>query len=145
MPGGGDPDNRRDFPGGWPGDTQNAFTEEGRSAEQQKIFSAVQRLLQLRREHAALRTGKLLHMFSDDESYVFVRHTEEDCVLVIFNNSGKARSLTISQTNTPLANHSRIKNLYGDATVASTGTELKVTAPAQSVSIVFVDLQASEN
>ena len=26
MPGGGDPDNRRDFPGGWPGDPKNAFT-----------------------------------------------------------------------------------------------------------------------
>ena len=25
MPGGGDPDNRRDFPGGWPGDPRNAF------------------------------------------------------------------------------------------------------------------------
>ena len=26
MPGGDDPDNRRDFPGGFPGDTRNAFT-----------------------------------------------------------------------------------------------------------------------
>jgi glycosidase len=145
MPGGADPDNRRDFPGGWPGDARNAFVEEGRSAEQQKIFSAVQKLLRLRQEHAALRTGKLFHMFSDEESYVFVRQTEEDCVLVIFNNSGKSQPLTIPQTNTPLANHSRVKNLYGDATVSSNGMELKVTVPAQSVSIFFVDVQASEN
>ncbi len=27
MPGGGDPDNRRDFPGGFPNDARNAFTE----------------------------------------------------------------------------------------------------------------------
>jgi neopullulanase len=145
MAGGGDPDNRRDFPGGWPGDARNAFTQDGRSAAQQKIFSAVQKLLQLRRERAALRTGKLFHIFSDDESYVFVRQTEEDCVLVIFNNSGKNRSLTVPQVNTPLASHSRIKNLYGDAKASSNGTELKVTAPAQSVSIFSVDVQASEN
>ena len=145
MPGGADPDNRRDFPGGWPDDARNAFVEEGRSAERQKVFSTVKKLLQLRREHAALRTGKLFHIFSDDELYVFVRQTEEDCVLVIFNNSGKSRPLTIPQTNTPLANHSRVKNLYGDATVSSNGMELKVTAPAQSVSIFFVDVQASEN
>src|SRR5215813_10430529 len=35
MTGGGDPDNRHDFPGGWAGDRQNAFTEEGRTTEQQ--------------------------------------------------------------------------------------------------------------
>jgi len=76
---------------------------------------------------------------------VFVRQTEEDCVLVIFNNSGKSRLLTIPQTNTPLANHSRVKKFYGDATVSSNGMELKVTAPAQSVSVFSVDVQASEN
>ena len=36
MPGGNDPDNRRDFPGGWKGDAKNAFTAEGRSPEQRE-------------------------------------------------------------------------------------------------------------
>ena len=48
MPGGGDPDNRRDFPGGWPGDAKNAFVASGRTAEQQELFTYVQTLLQLR-------------------------------------------------------------------------------------------------
>jgi glycosidase len=59
MPGGNDPDNRRDFPGGWQGDEKNAFTAEGRTPEQQDVFAYVQKLLQLRREHAALRSGQL--------------------------------------------------------------------------------------
>ena len=45
MPGGGDPDNRRDFPGGWIGDSNDAFTETGRTRGQQEIFSYVQSLL----------------------------------------------------------------------------------------------------
>ncbi len=89
MLGGDDPDNRRDFPGGWPGDPQNAFTEEGRTPEQQKIFAGVQNLLQLRRRHSALRVGKLFDVFSDDELYAFVRQTDDERLLVIFNNGGQ--------------------------------------------------------
>jgi len=139
MPGGDDPDNRRDFPGGWPDDAQNAFTEEGRTPEQQKIFSAVQNLLELRRHHAALRTGKLFHVFSDDDSYLFVRQTDDERVLVIFNNGAKSRTLTIAEGNTPLADTLRMTTLYGNSTAESTGTKLKVTAPPQSVSILSVD------
>ena len=43
MPGGDDPDNRRDFPGGFPGDPRNAFTASGRTPEQQDVFAYVNR------------------------------------------------------------------------------------------------------
>src|SRR5262249_48659837 len=59
MPGGGDPDNRRDFPGGWIGDPRSAFTADGRSPEQQQVFDTVRTLLRLRREHSALTGGRL--------------------------------------------------------------------------------------
>ena len=65
MPGGNDPDNRRDFPGGFPGDKHNAFTQSGRTSDQQEIFSHVQKLLRLRNEHPALRHGQLWHIAWD--------------------------------------------------------------------------------
>ena len=65
MQGGEDPDNRRDFPGGFPGDPRNAFTAEGRTPEEQEIFSHVQALLRLRREHSALRGGRHWHVAWD--------------------------------------------------------------------------------
>jgi neopullulanase len=139
MPGGGDPDNRRDFPGGWPGDPQNAFTEEGRTPEQQKIFSAVQNLLQLRRRHSALRTGKLLHVFSDQELYGFIRQTDDERLLVVFNNGVKSRTITIPEADTPLANTLRTTILYGEGTAQATGKEMKITSPSQSVSIFSLD------
>ena len=37
MQGGGDPDNRRDFPGGFPGDTVDAFLPAGRTPEQARL------------------------------------------------------------------------------------------------------------
>ena len=139
MPGGGDPDNRRDFPGGWPGDPQDAFTEEGRTPEQQKIFLAVRNLLQLRRRHSALRIGKLLHVFSDEELYGFVRQTDDERLLVVFNNGGKSRTITIPAADTPLAETLRTTILYGNGTAQATGKEMKITSPSQSVSIFSLD------
>jgi len=57
MKGGDDPDNRRDFPGGFPGAAQDAFTQTGRTAEQQAEFGWVAGLTKLRHEHAALACG----------------------------------------------------------------------------------------
>jgi neopullulanase len=139
MTGGGDPDNRHDFPGGWPGDPTNAFTEDGRTAEQRKVFLAVQTLLKIRREHPALRTGKLFHIYSDDESYLFVRQTDEERLLVVFNNSAKARALRIAQPKTPLADVLRTTRLYGDATADVNGHELRISAPPQSVTIISLN------
>jgi glycosidase len=139
MPGANDPDNRRDFPGGWPGDATNAFKENGRTPEQQKIFAAVHKLLLLRSGHAALRTGKLLHVFSDDQSYAFVRASEEERLLVVFNNGNKSRTLTLPQADTPLADTLRASAIYGEATAQINGKEMKIVAPSQSVSILQLD------
>jgi neopullulanase len=73
MEGNEDPDNRRDFPGGFPNDSRNAFDESGRTPEQQEIFSYVQSLLRLRAEHPALRTGDLKLIYVDDSAYVYRR------------------------------------------------------------------------
>jgi len=139
MTGGADPENRHDFPGGWPGDPQNAFTTEGRTPEQQRIFAAVQKLLTLRREHEALRTGKLFHLFSDDDSYVFMRQSDDERLMVVFNNAAKARTLTIGQAFTPAQEALQTRLLYGNASADATGKELRITAPAQSVSIFSLD------
>jgi neopullulanase len=139
MAGGGDPDNRHDFPGGWPGDAQDAFTQAGRTTEQQRIFAATQKLLKLRREHAALRTGKLFHLFSDDGAYVFLRQTDDERIVVVFNNGSARRELLIPQSDTPAGNALRTSLLYGDAMATANGKELRITAPAQSVSIFSLD------
>ena len=115
------------------------FIESGRTPGQQKLFSAVQRLLALRRGHAALRTGKLFHVFSDDDSYLFVRQTEDERLLVVFNNSTKPRTMVLPQANTPMADALRATAIYGDATVQINGKEMRITAPGQSVSILSLD------
>jgi neopullulanase len=135
MPGGADPDNRRDFPGGWIGDSNDAFTQTGRTPSQQEIFSYVQSLLGLRREHPALRFGKLWHLASDEFSYVFAREIEEERVVVAFNNADQPRELRIPLAETPAQRASRVALLFGDAKAELAGGEIRITLPAKSLSI----------
>ncbi len=135
MPGGGDPDNRRDFPGGWIGDKNDAFTQAGRASDQQEIFSYVRALLKLRREHAALRSGQLWHLASDEFSYVFARESEEERLVVAFNNADQQRELHIPLADTPAQKALAITLLFGEAKGELAGKELRVTLPGQSLSI----------
>src|SRR4029077_9205457 len=135
MPGGGDPDNRRDFPGGWIGDSNDAFTETGRTRGQQEIFSYVQSLLRLPREHPPLRFGRLWHLASDESSYVFVRETDEERVIVAFNNANESRELRIPLANTPAQRAAEATLLFGAAEAELAGGEIHITMPPQSLSI----------
>jgi neopullulanase len=138
MMGGGDPDNRRDFPGGWTEDPRNAFTEAGRTSEQQATFAYVQELLRLRREHGALTGGRLWHLASDESAYIFLRESEEERVLVAFNNSTKAREFRISLNDTAAPGSQALK-LFGEGRAEITGKEIHINAPAESLSIFAVN------
>jgi glycosidase len=136
---GADPDNRRDFPGGWIGDTNDAFTQAGRTREQQELFSYVQELLRLRGEHAALRGGRLWHLASDESTYVFVRESEEERLAVAFNNADKPRELRIPLRNVPGQKAAGSSLLFGEAKAELAGKEIHITMPAQSLSIFALD------
>jgi glycosidase len=139
MPGAGDPDNRRDFPGGWIGDSNDAFTQAGRTKEQQDIFSFVQALLRVRREHPAFRGGQLWHLASDETAYVFLRESEEERVVVAFNNADRARDLRIPLDGTSLQKAAQLSKLSGGATGELAQNELRISMPAQSLSIFTVN------
>jgi neopullulanase len=139
MPGGDDPDNRRDFPGGWTGDPLNAFTAEGRKPDQQKLFAYVQTLLRLRREHPVLARGRLWNLATDESSLVFLRDSEEEKILVAFNNSTTARSLTVPVNDTPAEKTPGLTVLFGEARGVTGNGEVKLTMPPQSVSIFLMD------
>ena len=139
MPGGGDPDNRRDFPGGWIGDANDAFTEAGRTREQQEIFLYVKELLRIRREHMALRGGQLWHLASDESAYIFLRELEEERVVVAFNNADKTGELQIPLHGTPLQGAETLSLLLGGAKAEFIGRELHISLPAQSLSIFLAN------
>jgi neopullulanase len=78
MKGGDDPDNRRDFPGGFPGDAQDAFTQTGRTPEQQAEFTWVSGLAKLRHAHPALACGGEQVLAADADWLVTLRDMGHD-------------------------------------------------------------------
>lgn len=130
MEGKGDPDNRRDFPGGFRGDPRNAFNAAGRTRLQQEMFDWTRSWLQLRAQHPALRQGELVSLFSDDNAYAFARRSAGETVIVAFNRESRAKEITI-----PLAGLrvNALRVLLGrpsGVTVASTTATL--TVPSQT-------------
>jgi glycosidase len=138
LPGGADPDNRRDFPGGFPGDPRNAFTASGRTPEEQDVFAHVQSLLALRKNHPALRTGKQWHIGWGDTYYAFLRELPEEKLLVVYNNAPKTVALSIPVENTPLETAHQLQTVFGNSTAEIVGGNVRVSLPAQTLSVYSV-------
>jgi glycosidase len=106
MTGGHDPDNRKDFPGGFSGDSKNKFAIDGSTRDEQTMLNWTQAWINLRRENRALREGKTVDLFYDNDAYLFARLFEEDKALrrqqndyLAFgvNLSNEAKRITLPQ------------------------------------------------
>ena len=140
MRGGADPDNRHDFPGGFPGDSASAFTAAGRTPEQQETYKWLQGLLQMRAKQAALQGGEQQNIFSDDTVIAFVRGTHlvtgcksegDERLLVIAGKSAMPRQLQLTTTQTALEGCGHYVPVYPENAPALVGnnTGTAVTLP----------------
>jgi glycosidase len=139
MPGGDDPDNRRDFPGGFPGDSHNAFNHGGRTPEEQDVYTHVQSLLQLRADHPALRIGEQKHVAVTDDYYIFTRETAGERLLVVFYKGEKSQTVTIDLTDTSIANATAFTFVNSIQFPKLQGTNLQLQLAPQSVAIYKVN------
>lgn len=100
MPGGGDPDNRRDFPGGFPGDTRNAFSPDGRSAEENDVWNHLAKLGALRKELEPVRNGKTLDLLDEPQQMAYARYIGKavNPVIIVFNNDVKPANVEFQVT-----------------------------------------------
>ncbi|MCY7374924.1 MAG: cyclomaltodextrinase N-terminal domain-containing protein [Pyrinomonadaceae bacterium] len=94
MPGAGDPDNRRDFPGGFAGDTRNAFTASGRTVQENDVWNHLAKLGALRKDLNALRNGKSYDLLDEEQQMAYARVAENQAVLVVFNNDIKPSAVS---------------------------------------------------
>lgn len=93
----GDGDIRRDFPGGWSGDDNNAFTKAGRTAQQQQFFDFSSKLFTWRKGKEVIHTGKTTHYIPDNNVYVYFRHNAKESVMVVMNNSNDNRTFSTTR------------------------------------------------
>lgn len=145
IQGAGDPDNRRDFPGGFPGDARDAFTDKGRTVDEQQVFDHVKKLTALRRELAPLRRGTLAHLVVNEQQYAYARTLNNQTVIVVFNNDNKPSTIEFDARLAALTNGARLvdrlrMNTFGakPAEVTISNNNFKVEMPARTSAIYVV-------
>lgn len=115
MTGGNDPYNRHDFPGGFPGDKQDAFTRAGRTPLQNEMHDWVAGLLHFRDTNPVFGVGGQQDVEYDATSMVYLRAVDlnhgcvvagaaanEDRVLVAVNDGAKSKTLSIPTAGSAL-------------------------------------------
>ena len=84
---------RCDFPGGFPGDAQNAFTKEGRTKEQNQMFNWLSRLLHWRQGNKLITEGKQTQFLPVDGVYVVARTLNGKAVLTVLNGTSHQKKM----------------------------------------------------
>jgi glycosidase len=130
----GDGNIRKDFPGGWDGDTVNAFTAEGRTPRQNEAWNYMKRLLDWRKDNKAVIEGDLIHYAPDmNNCYVYARIKDERTTLVILNGGDEDQLLEMERYRDVTGSYTRGVDVI-------TGRELDVTAqinvPARGVLVM---------
>ncbi len=137
MTGPDEPTTRGDFPGGFAGDPNNAFTKEGRDARQQELFEFVRTMAHLHQSLDPLQRGKLINLYVSQQQYVFARRSQSGCVVVAFNNETRPTTLNFEVPGTVLTDGSVMVDRIGRAkNVRVAQGEMIVSLPARSVAVL---------
>jgi glycosidase len=139
MPGGGDPDNRRDFPGGFPGDARSAFEASGRTPDENAVHARVRTLLHLRRDTPALRRGATRNLHVADKSWVYARVMDGAVpAIVAFNTGDKPETSDVAAAAAGLADDARVTDRLGSRLEASvTAGRLRLTLPPRTSAVLL--------
>lgn len=113
----GDADIRQDFPGGWIGDTNNAFTATGRTTEQNQFFNFTKKVLNWRKNKEVIHSGKLKHYIPENNLYIYFRYTNDESVMVILNNAPENQKINLSRFQESLLGYAQGYEILSSQTV----------------------------
>ena len=84
---------RKDFPGGFPGDTHSCFTTEGRTKAENDMFRWTARLLHWRQGNEVITKGKQTQFIPQNGVYVVARSYNGKNVMTVINGTSKAATM----------------------------------------------------
>ena len=88
---------RKDFPGGFPGDTHNAFTAEGRTPAEQTMFTWLSNLLHWRNGNETIIRGYQTQFCPWKGVYVLARRWHRNTVMTILNGTSQPAVLEVER------------------------------------------------
>lgn len=126
-------DIRKDFPGGWPGDKNSAFTEQGRTPLQREAFNFMRRLLNWRKNNEVVQSGEFTQYIPENGVYVYFRYNEKGAVMVMLNNAEEDREVDLSRFEENLKGYTKGRSVLTRKLFGNLDT---IIVPAKSPVIV---------
>ena len=126
---------RKDFPGGFPGDAQDAFTAAGRTAEQNAMFEWLSRLLHWRQTNDVIARGTQVQFIPWQGVYVIARQHQGRTVLTVINGKKAEATMTVKRYAEVIGSHATGRDVITGASVDLT-KDVKL-APRQALIIEF--------
>ena len=102
---------RKDFPGGFPGDDHNAFTREGRTKQEQQMFSWLSRLLHWRQGNQVITKGTMTQFIPFNGIYVIARQYKGKTALTILNGTTKPAKMEMKRYAEVIGSTKRAKDI----------------------------------
>ncbi|QEY14203.1 alpha-amlyase [Cellvibrio sp. KY-YJ-3] len=124
---------RADMPGGWQGDTKNAFTGKGLTAQERDMQEYVKTLLNWRKKSAVIHHGKLQHFSPGDGFYAYVRYSDNQAVLVVLNKNAQENLLDLQPYQTFIAGKKSARNVLTGKKIA---LDKPIVMPAKTSLII---------
>lgn len=129
----GDGDIRRDFPGGWNGDTNNAFVKSGRTDSQNQYFDFTRKLLNWRKGKEVIHTGKTKNYVPQNNVFVYFRYNEKESVMVVVNNNVKEQTIDMKHFSESLNGFTKGKDIISDKEIS---LQNSLTIPAKTSMVI---------
>ena len=126
---------RKDFPGGWPDDKVNAFIDTGLKSNQLEAKRFLKKLLNWRKNNAAIIKGNMIHYPVRDGVYVYFREYKNDLVMVAMNNNEKKMRIDPQRFYEVIKDRKSGKNIFNDKIYK---LSKKVTIPAKTVTVLEI-------
>ena len=108
---------RKDFPGGFPGDTKNCFTREGRTQAENAMFDWLSRLLHWRQGNDVIIKGKQTQFIPFKGIYVIARQYQGKTVMTILNGNRKQADMQLDRYAEVIGNATAAKDVITGRTV----------------------------
>ncbi|HLF51636.1 glycoside hydrolase family 13 protein [Flavobacterium sp.] len=132
----GDADIRKDFPGGWYGDANNAFTQSGRNTEQQKFHDFTSKLFNWRKTNETVHFGKMKHYIPENNVYVYFRYTDTKSVMVVMNNNTTNQTIKTNRFQESIQNYKTGKEILSGKSI-----DLKNEISIEGKSVLILELE----
>ena len=107
---------RRDFPGGFRGDSKNAFTREGRTKAENAMFDWLSRLLHWRQGNEVITKGSQTQFIPYKGIYVIARQYQGKTVLTILNGKRSQATMAVERYSEAIGNHTQAKDVLTGTT-----------------------------